>query len=68
MHESVMGSQPLEGDASAGRSQCDSTLLGNVLTLQLPGGSGQLVALSVDGGYYGRGEFFHYLRAETTVV
>jgi len=43
----VSASQPLEGDCRAGHCQCGAGILGRDLVLQLPGGSGQLVALSM---------------------
>ena len=45
LREDVTGTQPLEGDCTASRCQCNLGNIGNVLTIQLPGGSGQLVAL-----------------------
>ena len=43
----VTATQPIEGDCAASRCQCGLGLLGNLLTLKLPGGSGQLVALAL---------------------
>ncbi|KAL1524011.1 hypothetical protein AB1Y20_018926 [Prymnesium parvum] len=43
----VAGSQPLEGDCRAGQCQCGMGVVGRELRLKLPGGSGQLVALSM---------------------
>ena len=43
----VAGSQPLEGDCTAGSCQCGAGIVGRDVILQLPGGSGQLVALSM---------------------
>ena len=43
----VAASQPLEGDCTAGACQCGAGIVGRDVVLQLPGGSGQLVALSM---------------------
>ena len=43
----VAATQPLEGDCAASRCQCGLALLGSVLRVELPGGSGQLVALEM---------------------
>jgi hypothetical protein len=43
----VAASQPLEGDCSAGACQCGAGIVGPDIVLDLPGGSGQLVALSM---------------------
>lgn len=43
----VAGSQPLEGDCRAGECQCGAGVVGPEVVLRLPGGSGQLVALSM---------------------
>ncbi len=45
LRDDVLQTQPLEGDCAATRCQCGMSLLGNTVTLRLPGGSGQLVAL-----------------------
>lgn len=45
LRDDVQLTQPLEGDCAATRCQCGMSLLGNTVTLRLPGGSGQLVAL-----------------------
>ena len=45
-HGYVTATQPLEGDCAATACQCGMSNLGNVVTLKLPGGAGQLVALS----------------------
>jgi len=42
----VTATQPLEGDCAASRCQCGLSLLGPNISLSLPGGSGQLVALA----------------------
>ena len=42
----VTATQPLEGDCAATACQCGMSNLGNIVTLKLPGGAGQLVALS----------------------
>jgi hypothetical protein len=34
LHSSVVGAQPLEGDATAGMSQCDGMRLGNAFALE----------------------------------
>ena len=47
LHEAVTATQPVEGDCVAAHCQCGLGLLGNVLTVKLPGGSGQLVALAM---------------------
>ena len=39
--------QPLEGDCTAGACQCGAGIVGRDIVLDLPGGSGQLVALSM---------------------
>ena len=41
----VAANQPLEGDCTAGACQCGAGIVGRDIVLQLPGGSGQLVAL-----------------------
>lgn len=43
----VTATQPLEGDCAATRCQCGLSLLGPTLSLRMPGGSGQLVALAM---------------------
>jgi hypothetical protein len=43
----VAANQPLEGDCAAGACQCGAGIVGPDIVLQLPGGSGQLVALSM---------------------
>ena len=43
----VAASQPLEGDCTAGACQCGAGIVGRDIVLDLPGGSGQLVALSM---------------------
>jgi len=43
----VAASQPLEGDCTAGACQCGAGIVGPDVVLDLPGGSGQLVALSM---------------------
>ena len=43
----VTAMQPLEGDCAASRCQCGLSLLGPTLSLSLPGGAGQLVALAM---------------------
>ena len=43
----VAASQPLEGDCTAGACQCGAGIVGRDVVLHLPGGSGQLVALSM---------------------
>ena len=43
----VAANQPLEGDCTAGACQCGAGIVGRDIVLQLPGGSGQLVALSM---------------------
>eukprot|EP00966_Prymnesium_polylepis_P332223 7387737-Prymnesium_polylepis.1 len=43
----VAASQPIEGDCTAGACQCGAGIVGRDVVLQLPGGSGQLVALSM---------------------
>ena len=43
----VAGSQPLEGDCHAGACQCGAGIVGRDVIVQLPGGAGQLVALSM---------------------
>ena len=43
----VTATQPIEGDCAASRCQCGLSVLGAVLSVRLPGGSGQLVALQM---------------------
>ena len=43
----MAATQPLEGDCTAGACQCGAGIVGRDVVLQLPGGSGQLVALSM---------------------
>ena len=43
----VTATQPIEGDCAASRCQCGLSLLGPTLSLSLPGGAGQLVALAM---------------------
>jgi len=43
----VTAAQPIEGDCAASRCQCGLSLLGPTLSLSLPGGAGQLVALAM---------------------
>ena len=43
----VTATQPLEGDCVASKGQCGMSRLGAQLVLDLPGGSGQLVALTL---------------------
>lgn len=43
----VAANQPLEGDCTAGACQCGAGIVGRDIVLELPGGSGQLVALSM---------------------
>eukprot|EP01043_Picozoa_sp_COSAG02_P051924 COSAG02_NODE_5526_length_4257_cov_3.577099_4_plen_780_part_00 len=43
----VAANQPLEGDCTAGACQCGAGIVGPEIVLNLPGGSGQLVALSM---------------------
>jgi hypothetical protein len=43
----VTATQPVEGDCAASRCQCGLSLLGPTLSLSLPGGAGQLVALAM---------------------
>ena len=43
----VAGSQPLEGDCSAGACQCGAGIVGREVVVRLPGGAGQLVAVSM---------------------
>lgn len=47
LRDDVHFTSPIEGDCAASRCQCGLGLLGNTVTLELPGGSGQLVALSM---------------------
>ena len=47
LREDVKATQPVEGDCAASRCLCAMSLIGNVLTIKLPGGSGQLVALAI---------------------
>lgn len=46
LRHDVTATQPVEGDCGAGRCQCGLSTLGRTIVLQLPGGSGQLVAVS----------------------
>ena len=46
LRDDVTATQPVEGDCNAGRCQCGLSILGRTLTVKLPGGSGQLVAVS----------------------
>ena len=48
LRSDVLATQPIEGDCAASRCQCGMSLLGSRLTIKLPGGSGQLVALSLE--------------------
>merc|ERR1712137_487780 len=43
----VAANQPIEGDCSAGACECGAGIVGRDIVLRLPGGSGQLVALSM---------------------
>ena len=46
LHPRVSATQPVEGDCAAAHCQCGLSVVGNVLEVRLPGGSGQLVALA----------------------
>ena len=46
----VTATQPLEGDCAASRCQCGLSNVGSTIAIRLPGGSGQLVALSLWDG------------------
>ena len=45
LHKRVSATQPVEGDCTAAHCQCGLSVVGHVLEVRLPGGSGQLVAL-----------------------
>ena len=47
LHDSVTATQPVEGDCDAAHCQCGLSVVGRVVALRLPGGSGQLVALQL---------------------
>jgi hypothetical protein len=47
LRSDVTATQPVEGDCVAAHCQCGLSNLGNAVTIQLPGGSGQLVALEL---------------------
>ena len=46
LRDDVTATQPVEGDCGAFACQCGLSMLGRTIVLQLPGGSGQLVAVS----------------------
>jgi len=50
LRSDVTATQPVEGDCAASRCQCGLSILGSTVVLRLPGGAGQLVALSMHSG------------------
>jgi hypothetical protein len=49
LSERVISAQSMEGSAEGGHPTCNKIMLGNVLTLTLSGGMGQLVGLDMTG-------------------